>query len=88
MFHDELEHEALTILNSSNSNFKSYSLSVIPEFEQDDFDTLLNLDAMAETGSWSFDDGGIHGFTTDMGLDWLGAAGGLGTETQNGAEAF
>jgi hypothetical protein len=88
LFADDDHHDdhGLTVLNSNN--FKSYSLAVIPEFEQDDFDTLLNLDAMAENGAWSFDDGGIHGFTVDM--DWLGASTGHGTgaDHKSTAEAF
>jgi hypothetical protein len=84
MFADE--HETDSLIISNNNNFKSYSLAVIPEFEQDDFDTLLNLDAMAENGAWSFDDGGIHGFTVDM--DWLGAATGHHQDHKSSAEAF
>jgi hypothetical protein len=55
-------------------DFKPYSsmLSIMPELEQDDFDALLNLDAIVDRGAWSFDDGGVHGFTVDM--DWLGAS--------------
>jgi hypothetical protein len=52
-------------------DFRLFSTSVIPEFEQDEFDALLNFDAAAD-GSWNFDDGGVHGFTVDM--DWLAAS--------------
>jgi hypothetical protein len=51
-------------------DFRLFSTSVMPEFEQDEFDALLNFDAAAD-GSWNFDDGGVHGFTVDM--DWLAA---------------
>jgi hypothetical protein len=54
-------------------DLKLYSNATMPEFSQDEFDALLNLDA---DGGWSFDDGGVHGFTVDM--DWLGAVGGAG----------
>lgn len=49
-----------------------YGTTIMPELEQDDFDALLNFDEMGEKGAWSFDDGGVHGFTHDM--DWLGAS--------------
>ena len=52
----------------SPDDFKLYSTAVMPEFD-DDFDALLNLDAV-------FDDGGVHGFTVDM--DWLRSGGGGG----------
>jgi hypothetical protein len=54
------------------ADFKPFSLALMPELEQDDFDALLNLDAIVDKGAWSFDDGGVHGFTVDM--DWLGAS--------------
>jgi len=44
---------------------------MMPELGQDDFEALLDLDSMGEKGAWSFDDGGIHGFTRDM--DWFSA---------------
>jgi hypothetical protein len=60
-------------LAGAGADFKPYlsMLGIAPELEQDDFDALLNLDAIVDRGAWSFDDGGVHGFTVDM--DWLGA---------------
>jgi len=65
---------AEAFLNHNADEFKLISTAVLPEFEQDEFDALLNFDAMAAGGdaSWNFDDGGIHGFTVDM--DWLGGS--------------
>ncbi|KAF2428600.1 hypothetical protein EJ08DRAFT_650981 [Tothia fuscella] len=62
-------HANATITKAED--FRLFSTAVMPDFEQDDFDALLNFDAAAD-GSWNFDDGGIHGFTVDM--DWLGAS--------------
>lgn len=50
-----------------------FGSAMMPELEQDDFEALLDLDGLGEKGAWSFDDGGVHGFTHDM--DWLGASG-------------
>ncbi|KAF2667475.1 hypothetical protein BT63DRAFT_374859 [Microthyrium microscopicum] len=45
------------------ADLKLFSASVMPEFHvQDEFDALLDLDAVGD-GTWSFDDGGI---TSDM----------------------
>jgi Fungal specific transcription factor domain len=49
-----------------------FGSAMMPELEQDDFEALLDLDGLIERGAWSFDDGGVHGFTHDM--DWLGAS--------------
>jgi hypothetical protein len=56
---------------AKTDDFRLFSTAVMPEFEQDEFDALLNFDAAAD-GSWNFDDGGVHGFTVDM--DWLAAS--------------
>ena len=60
-------------INNQTDDFRHFSTAVIPEFEQDEFDALLNFDAMAAGGdaAWNFDDGGVHGFTVDM--DWIGS---------------
>jgi hypothetical protein len=55
------------------AELRLFSSAVMPEFEHDEFEALLNLDAI-ESGTWGFDDGGVHGFTVDM--DWLGAGSG------------
>jgi hypothetical protein len=59
------------VTSSKADDFRLFSTAVMPEFEQDEFDALLNFDAAAD-GSWNFDDGGVHGFTVDM--DWLAAS--------------
>jgi hypothetical protein len=81
--HDGPNDNASIIDNHENSNslgtttaalmnnadaFAFTSAAMIPDFDQDDFDTLLNFDAMAagEDSSWNFDDG----FKMDM--NWLG----------------
>jgi hypothetical protein len=61
--------------SSSKEDFRLFSTAVMPDFEQNEFDALLNFDAVigqAGEGAWSFDDGGVHGFTVDM--DWFGYA--------------
>jgi hypothetical protein len=60
-----------TSANPKADDFRLFSTAVMPEFEQDEFDALLNFAAAAD-GSWNFDDGGVHGFTVDM--DWLAAS--------------
>jgi len=84
--HDESSHATHKHLSttlpgmhhSSNSkeDFRLFSTAVMPDFEQNEFDALLNFDAVVGQnggeGAWSFDDGGIHGFTVDM--DWFGYA--------------
>jgi len=55
------------LMNNTDA-FAFASTAMIPDFDQDDFDTLLNFDAMAagEDSSWNFEDG----FKMDM--NWLG----------------
>ncbi|KIW06587.1 uncharacterized protein PV09_02303 [Verruconis gallopava] len=54
-------------LMNNTEDFSFNSTTMIPDFNQDDFDTLLNFDAMAagEDTNWNFDDG----FKMDM--NWL-----------------
>jgi hypothetical protein len=71
--------------SSSKEDFRLFSTSVMPDFEQNEFDALLNFDAavgQAGEGAWSFDDGGVHGFTVDM--DWFGYANNGGVGNGNG----
>jgi len=68
-------------INPKTDDFRLFSTAVMPEFEQDEFDALLNFDAVGGDGSWNFDDGGVHGFTVDM--DWLGTS--SGSKNQNEA---
>jgi hypothetical protein len=68
-------HMDMGVSVMGDEEFKMFSTAVLPEFETDDFEALLNLDAVGGEGGWSFDDGGVHGFTVDM--DWLRP----GTET-------
>jgi hypothetical protein len=74
--------------SSSKEDFRLFSTAVMPDFEQNEFDALLNFDAVvgqAGEGAWSFDDGGVHGFTVDM--DWFGYAnGGIGGIGNQGHE--
>lgn len=59
--------------SSSKEDFRLFSTSIMTDFESNEFDALLNFDAavgQGGEGAWSFDDGGVHGFTVDM--DWLG----------------
>lgn len=65
--------------STSREDFRLFSTAVMPDFEPNEFDALLNFDAVvgqAGEGAWSFDDGGVHGFTVDM--DWFGYGGGNG----------
>lgn len=63
----------------SHSSNHMQATHMVPDYQQDDFDSLMNLDAFGNDQAnggeslFSFDDGGCHGFTVDM--DWLGAAG-------------
>lgn len=62
--------------STSKEDFRLFSTAVMPDFEPNEFDALLNFDAVvgqAGEGAWSFDDGGVHGFTVDM--DWFGYGG-------------
>ncbi|KAE9979715.1 hypothetical protein BLS_009528 [Venturia inaequalis] len=65
--------------STSKEDFRLFSTAVMPDFEPTEFDALLNFDAVvgqAGEGAWSFDDGGVHGFTVDM--DWFGYGAGNG----------
>jgi hypothetical protein len=76
--HDNAEHHhnspdsmgstTAALMNNTDA-FGFTSTAMIPDFDQDDFDTLLNFDAMAagEDSSWNFDEG----FKMDM-AGWLG----------------
>jgi hypothetical protein len=55
------------LMNNTDA-FTFASTAMIPDFDQDDFDTLLNFDAMAAGEDWNFEDG----FKMDM--NWLGPA--------------
>ncbi|KAF2401407.1 hypothetical protein EJ06DRAFT_391149 [Trichodelitschia bisporula] len=72
---EECEHAHEHVGKVEGPEYRLFSTTVLPEFEQDEFDALLNFDAVGDP-SWNFDDGGVHGFTVDM--DWLGAAGAAG----------
>lgn len=74
---DLLTSTSLLDVKGGEDEFKLFSTSVLQEFEQDDFDALLNMDAMlgqnaGEGMSWGFDDG--FGGVGDM--EWLGSLGG------------
>ncbi|TLD34432.1 ATP-dependent RNA helicase [Venturia nashicola] len=63
--------------SNSKEDFRLFSTAVMPDFEPNEFDAILNFDAVVGQvgeGAWSFDDGGVHGFTVDM--DWFGYSGG------------
>jgi hypothetical protein len=66
------------LMNNTDA-FSFSSTAMIPDFDQDDFDTLLNFDAMAagEDSSWNFEDG----FKMDM--NWLGP----GANDHHGADS-
>lgn len=53
------------LMNNTDA-FAFASTAMIPDFDQDDFDTLLNFDAMAAGEDWNFEDG----FKMDM--NWMG----------------
>ena len=76
--------------NSKHDDFRLFSTNGMPSFEQDEFDALLNFDAVlgqgqhGGEGGWNFDDGGVHGFTADM--DWFGYSGPSGTQGEKHGE--
>jgi Fungal specific transcription factor domain len=63
--HCDMDFKGMGDLNNFNN-------PLVPEFEQDDFDALLNMDAVGGE-MFSFNDGAMHGFTIDM--DWLAHGG-------------
>jgi hypothetical protein len=60
-------------LGGFEDDFRS-PFGMMPELEQNGFEALLDFENLGEKGVWSFDDGGVHGFTHDM--DWIGGANG------------
>jgi hypothetical protein len=83
-----LAHTGTTLLDigsssmpypARNHDFVNLMKNSSLELGHDDFEALMHMENVVDKESWSFDDGGIHGFTHDM--DWLGRT---GTDLGNG----